>query len=140
MYTATYLGTYYSEIFAYAQPAESGQPQPGSASLDQQAPGDVRGQYGALLDSYWFKALHGLLKCEIKQIWRAGDVFRVEIVDTLADGERAALDYDDNSGGGPAPGHLPQTRLRQLTYPVSRPAQKGEFAHHRDQCGSHGRR
>jgi thioredoxin reductase len=57
-------------------------------------PGDVRGQYAALLDSYWFKTLHGVLECEIKRIWREGDRFKTHIAYTLAEGEQAVLDYD----------------------------------------------
>lgn len=57
-------------------------------------PGDVRGQYGALLDSYWFKTLHGVLECEIKKISRQGDRFSVHIDYTLAESEQAVLDYD----------------------------------------------
>ncbi|MFI9552316.1 NAD(P)-binding domain-containing protein [Nonomuraea endophytica] len=57
-------------------------------------PGDVRGQYGAFLDSYWFKTLHAVLECEIDRIWREDGVFKVAITYTLADGERALLDYD----------------------------------------------
>jgi len=33
-------------------------------------PGDVRGQYGALLDSYQFKTLHSVLDCTIDEIRR----------------------------------------------------------------------
>ncbi|MGV9770896.1 NAD(P)-binding domain-containing protein [Streptosporangium sp. NPDC003464] len=57
-------------------------------------PGDVRGQYGALLDSYWFKTLHGVLECEIDQIRREGDRFKVEITYTMAEDEKALLEYD----------------------------------------------
>jgi hypothetical protein len=50
--------------------------------------------YGAFLDSYWFKTLHGVLECEIDRIWREGDGFKAEITYTLAEGEKAILDYD----------------------------------------------
>ncbi|GAA4445297.1 NAD(P)-binding domain-containing protein [Phytohabitans houttuyneae] len=57
-------------------------------------PGDVRGQYGALLDSYQFKTLHSVLDCEIDEIRPVGDHFEVDITYTHADGETATLAYD----------------------------------------------
>ncbi|GAA1017885.1 pyridine nucleotide-disulfide oxidoreductase [Acrocarpospora pleiomorpha] len=57
-------------------------------------PGDVRGQYGAFLDSYWFKTLHGVLECDINRIWREEDHFKAAITYTLANGEQALLEYD----------------------------------------------
>ncbi|MDH2429392.1 NAD(P)-binding domain-containing protein [Sphaerisporangium sp. TRM90804] len=61
---------------------------------DTKHPGHVRGQYGALLDSYWFKTLDGVLECEIDRIWSEGDCFKAEITYTLAQGEKAVLEYD----------------------------------------------
>jgi thioredoxin reductase len=57
-------------------------------------PGDVRGQYGAFLDSYQFKTLHSVLDCTIDEIRPAGDHFEALITYTHADGERAVLEYE----------------------------------------------
>ncbi|WP_271215604.1 NAD(P)-binding domain-containing protein [Streptosporangium carneum] len=57
-------------------------------------PGDVRGQYGAILDSYQFKTLHSVLDCTIDDIRPVGDRFEVRITYTHADGEQAVLEYD----------------------------------------------
>jgi thioredoxin reductase len=57
-------------------------------------PGDVRGQYGALLDSYQFKTLHSVLDCEIEEITPVGDKFHVRIRYTHADDERELLEYE----------------------------------------------
>jgi thioredoxin reductase len=57
-------------------------------------PGDVRGQFGALLDSYQFKTLHSMLDCTIDEIRPAGDRFEALITYTHADGEQALLGYD----------------------------------------------
>ncbi|MEU7282701.1 NAD(P)-binding domain-containing protein [Streptomyces sp. NPDC045431] len=69
-------------------------PHPTRLAWHSKHPGDVRGQYGALLDSYWFKTLHGVLECEIDEIRPAGDAYRVDITYTLAEGERESLEYD----------------------------------------------
>jgi thioredoxin reductase len=57
-------------------------------------PGDVRGQFGALLDSYQFKTLHSVLDCTIDEIRPNGDRFDVRITYTHADGEQALLEYE----------------------------------------------
>ncbi|WP_117212090.1 NAD(P)-binding domain-containing protein [Allorhizocola rhizosphaerae] len=57
-------------------------------------PGDVRGQYGSILDSYQFKTLHSVLDCTIDEIRRVGDRFEVDITYTHADGETATLEYE----------------------------------------------
>lgn len=57
-------------------------------------PGDVRGQYGAILDSYQFKTLHAVLDCTVDEIRPVGDRFEVRISYTHADGEQAVLEYD----------------------------------------------
>lgn len=57
-------------------------------------PGDVRGQYGTILDSYQFKTLHSVLDCTIDEIRPAGNHFDVHITYSHADGERAVLAYD----------------------------------------------
>ncbi|MFC4062554.1 NAD(P)-binding domain-containing protein [Planomonospora corallina] len=69
-------------------------PSPVRLAWTSKHPGHVRGQYGALLDSYWFKTLHGVLECQVDRIWREGDEFRAAITYTLADGEQAVLEYD----------------------------------------------
>lgn len=57
-------------------------------------PGDVRGQYSAVLDSYQFKTLHSVLDCTIDEIRPKGDKFEVDITYTHADGETATLEYE----------------------------------------------
>jgi thioredoxin reductase len=69
-------------------------PHPVRLAWTSKHPGDVRGQYGALLDSYWFKTLHGVLECQIDRIWREDGRYKAAITYTLADGERALLEYD----------------------------------------------
>ncbi|NUR88689.1 MAG: NAD(P)-binding domain-containing protein, partial [Nonomuraea sp.] len=69
-------------------------PSPVRLAWASKHPGHVRGQYGAFLDSYWFKTLHGVLECTVDRIWREGAGLRAAITYTLADGERAELDYD----------------------------------------------
>ncbi|MFC4586685.1 NAD(P)-binding domain-containing protein [Sphaerisporangium corydalis] len=69
-------------------------PSPVRFAWTSKHPGHVRGQYGALLDSYWFKTLHGVLECRVDRIWRDGDRFKATITYTLADGEQALLEYD----------------------------------------------
>jgi thioredoxin reductase len=69
-------------------------PRPLRLAWNTKHPGDVRGQYGALLDSYQFKTLHSVLDCEIERIWRDGDAYKVLITYTHADGEQELLEYD----------------------------------------------
>jgi thioredoxin reductase len=57
-------------------------------------PGDVRGQHGALLDSYQFKTLHSVLDCTIDEIRPDGAGYEVDITYSHADGERATLPYE----------------------------------------------
>jgi thioredoxin reductase len=57
-------------------------------------PGDVRGQYGAILDSYQFKTLHSVLDCTIDEIRPVGDLFEARITYTHAEGEQAVLEYE----------------------------------------------
>ncbi|SRR5216683_558580 len=57
-------------------------------------PGDVRGQFGAILDSYQFKTLHSVLDCTIDEIRPVGDRFEVRITYSHADGEREVLEYE----------------------------------------------
>ncbi|OKK06800.1 pyridine nucleotide-disulfide oxidoreductase [Streptomyces sp. CB03234] len=69
-------------------------PHPTRLAWHSKHAGDVRGQYGALLDSYWFKTLHSVLECEIDEIRPEGDTYRVAVSYTLAEGERELLEYD----------------------------------------------
>lgn len=57
-------------------------------------PGDVRGMYGVIMDSYQFKTLHSILDCTIDEIRPVGDKFEVDITYTHADGETATLEYE----------------------------------------------
>lgn len=57
-------------------------------------PGHVRGQFGAILDSYQFKTLHSVLDCTIDEIRPVDGCFQVRITYTHADGEQAVLDYE----------------------------------------------
>lgn len=68
--------------------------QPLRLAWNTKHPGDVRGQYGALLDSYQFKTLHSVLDCTIDEIRPAGGRFEVDITYTHADGETATLEYE----------------------------------------------
>lgn len=68
--------------------------QPLRLAWNTKHPGDVRGQYGGLLDSYQFKTLHSVLDCTIEEIRRVGSRFEVEITYSHADGETAVLEYE----------------------------------------------
>lgn len=57
-------------------------------------PGDVRGQYGVILDSYQFKTLHSVLDCTIDKIQPVDGHYEVHLTYSHADGERAVLEYD----------------------------------------------
>ncbi|MGN9838201.1 NAD(P)-binding domain-containing protein [Nonomuraea sp. H19] len=81
-------------LLPYASVIHLASPSPVRLAWTSKHPGHVRGQYGALLDSYWFKTLHGVLECTVDRIWREGPGFRAAITYTLADGEKAVLDYD----------------------------------------------
>ncbi len=81
-------------LLAHASFVHLASPHPVRLAWNSKHPGDVRGQYGALLDSYWFKTLHGVLECQIDRIWREGGRFKAAITYTLADGEQALLEYD----------------------------------------------
>ncbi|GII65110.1 pyridine nucleotide-disulfide oxidoreductase [Sphaerisporangium krabiense] len=69
-------------------------PSPTRLAWTSKHPGHVRGQYGALLDSYWFKTLHGVLECTVDRLWREGGHYKAAITYTLAEGEQALLEYD----------------------------------------------
>jgi thioredoxin reductase len=82
------------QLLDHAAMVHLASPHPIRLAWNTKHPGDVRGQYGALLDSYQFKTLHSMLDCEIERIWREGDVFKVLITYTHADGEQELLEYD----------------------------------------------
>jgi thioredoxin reductase len=81
-------------LLGHAEVLHLASPSPVRLAWNSKHPGDVRGQYGALLDSYWFKTLHAVLECEIERIWRADGGLKAAIRYTLAGGERTVLDYD----------------------------------------------
>ncbi|HEU5161048.1 MAG TPA: NAD(P)-binding domain-containing protein [Streptosporangiaceae bacterium] len=81
-------------LFDHAAMVHLASPRPLRLAWNTKHPGDVRGQYGALLDSYQFKTLHSVLDCDIERIWREGDVYKVLITYTHADGEQELLEYD----------------------------------------------
>jgi thioredoxin reductase len=83
-----------SAILGHAAMVHLASRQPLRLAWNTKHPGDVRGQYGALLDSYQFKTLHSVLDCTIDEIRRVGDRFEVDITYTHADGERATLEYE----------------------------------------------
>jgi thioredoxin reductase len=68
--------------------------QPVRLAWNTKHPGDVRGQFGAFLDSYQFKTLHSVLDCTVEEIRPVGGRFEVDITYTHADGERATLEYE----------------------------------------------
>nr|BFE85236.1 hypothetical protein GCM10020093_078370 [Planobispora longispora] len=82
------------ELLPHAAVIHLASPRPVRLSWTSKHPGHVRGQYGAFLDSYWFKTLHGVLECDIDRIWREDGRFKVAITYTLADGEQTVLQYD----------------------------------------------
>ncbi|MFC5827010.1 NAD(P)-binding domain-containing protein [Nonomuraea insulae] len=81
-------------LLPYASVIHLASPSPVRLSWTSKHPGHVRGMYGALLDSYWFKTLHAVLECTVDRIWREGDGYRAAITYTLAEGEQEVLDYD----------------------------------------------
>ncbi|HEX6472152.1 MAG TPA: NAD(P)-binding domain-containing protein [Streptosporangiaceae bacterium] len=81
-------------LLGHAAMVHLASPHPVRLAWNTKHPGDVRGQYGALLDSYQFKTLHSVLDCEVNRIWRDGDRYKVLITYTHADGERELLEYD----------------------------------------------
>ncbi|MFI7464605.1 NAD(P)-binding domain-containing protein [Nonomuraea sp. NPDC049646] len=81
-------------LLPYAAVIHLASPSPVRLTWTSKHPGHVRGQYGAFLDSYWFKTLHGVLECTVDRLWRENGGIRAAITYTLADGEQALLDYD----------------------------------------------
>ncbi|WP_043622828.1 NAD(P)-binding domain-containing protein [Nonomuraea candida] len=81
-------------LLPYASVIHLASPSPVRLTWTSKHPGHVRGMYGALLDSYWFKTLHAVLECTVDRIWREDGAYKAAITYTLADGERAVLDYD----------------------------------------------
>ncbi|WP_433386241.1 NAD(P)-binding domain-containing protein [Micromonospora sp. KLBMP9576] len=83
-----------SAILGKASMVHLASPRPLRLAWNTKHPGDVRGQYGAILDSYQFKTLHSVLDCTIDEIRPVDGRFQVAITYTHADGETAVLDYD----------------------------------------------
>ncbi|GAA2076948.1 NAD(P)-binding domain-containing protein [Actinomadura alba] len=83
-----------SAILGHASMVHLASRRPLRLAWNTKHPGDVRGHYGALLDSYQFKTLHSVLDCTIEEIRPVGDRFEVSITYTHADGEQATLEYD----------------------------------------------
>jgi thioredoxin reductase len=81
-------------ILGQASMVHLASPRPLRLAWNTKHPGDVRGHFGAILDSYQFKTLHSVLDCTIDQIRLVDDKFQVEITYAHADGERALLEYD----------------------------------------------
>jgi thioredoxin reductase len=83
-----------SAMFGQAAMVHLASRQPLRLAWNTKHPGDVRGQFGAFLDSYQFKTLHSVLDCTIEAIRPVGDHFEVDIAYTHAEGERATLEYE----------------------------------------------
>ncbi len=81
-------------IFGRAAMVHVASRQPLRLAWNTKHPGDVRGQYGAFLDSYQFKTLHSVLDCVIDEIRPVGDRFHVSITYSHAQGETAVLEYE----------------------------------------------
>jgi thioredoxin reductase len=81
-------------ILGHASMVHLASPNPLRLAWNTKHPGDVRGHYGAILDSYQFKTLHSVLDCVIDDIRRVDDHFEVDITYTHADGERDTLIYE----------------------------------------------
>jgi len=83
-----------SAIFGHAAMVHLASRQPLRLAWNTKHPGDVRGQYAAILDSYQFKTLHSVLDCTIDEIRPVDGHYEVDITYTHADGERATLEYE----------------------------------------------
>jgi thioredoxin reductase len=83
-----------NRLLEHAAMVHLASPRPLRLAWNTKHPGDVRGQYGTLLDSYQFKTLHSVLDCVVEQIWWQGDRFHVLITYTHAEGEQEILEYD----------------------------------------------
>jgi thioredoxin reductase len=83
-----------SAILGHASMVHLASPRPLRLAWNTKHPGDVRGSYGAVLDSYQFKTLHSVLDCTIDEIRPVGDRFEVHLTYTHADGETAVLEYE----------------------------------------------
>jgi len=83
-----------SAIYGHAAMVHLASPRPLRLAWNTKHPGHVRGQFGALLDSYQFKTLHSVLDCTIDEIRPVDGRFQVRITYTHADGEQALLDYE----------------------------------------------
>ncbi|MGN9909067.1 NAD(P)-binding domain-containing protein [Phytohabitans sp. LJ34] len=83
-----------SAIFGHTAMVHLASRQPLRLAWNTKHPGDVRGQYGAILDSYQFKTLHSVLDCVIDEIRPVDGGYEVDITYTHADGERDTLVYE----------------------------------------------
>ncbi|NUR27317.1 MAG: NAD(P)-binding domain-containing protein [Catenulispora sp.] len=81
-------------MLGHARVVHLASPNPVRLAWHSKHPGDVRGQFGALLDGYWFKTLDAVLECQVDRIRPHENGFRVDITYTLAGGEQTSLDYD----------------------------------------------
>jgi thioredoxin reductase len=81
-------------MLGHASMVHLASPRPLRLAWNTKHPGDVRGQYGAILDSYQFKTLHSVLDCHIDDIRPVDGHFEVDITYTHADGERDTLMYE----------------------------------------------
>lgn len=83
-----------SAILGHASMVHLASRRPLRLAWNTKHPGHVRGQFGAILDSYQFKTLHSVLDCTIDEIRPVDGRFQVRITYTHADGEQALLDYE----------------------------------------------
>ncbi|MDG4763495.1 NAD(P)-binding domain-containing protein [Solwaraspora sp. WMMD406] len=83
-----------ASIFGHAAMVHLASRYPLRLAWNTKHPGDVRGQYGAFLDSYQFKTLHSVLDCTIDEITPVDGRFDVRITYTHADGETDVIEYD----------------------------------------------
>ncbi|MEU0517484.1 NAD(P)-binding domain-containing protein [Streptosporangium sp. NPDC006007] len=69
-------------------------PRPVRLAWNSRYPGDVRGSYGALLDSHHFTTPHSLLDCAVERIGFDGETYTVDILHSRAGRGRERLEYD----------------------------------------------
>lgn len=81
-------------IFGHASMVHLASRRPLRLAWNTKHPGDVRGQFGAFLDSYQFKTLHSVLDCSIDEIRKVGDRYHVSITYSHAEGETEELEYE----------------------------------------------
>ncbi|GHE28445.1 pyridine nucleotide-disulfide oxidoreductase [Streptosporangium violaceochromogenes] len=81
-------------LLGHAAAIHLASPRPVRLAWNSRLPGDVRGSYGALLDSHHFTTLHALLDCTVERIGFDGVTYTADVVHSDADGERETLEYD----------------------------------------------